>query len=108
MAETGAGLIQNPFIGKIDVETDGDEWHANPERAEQDNLRDNDLESTGWQQLRFNTHQIQEELAEYCIPKIAKMINRLGGVEEEGKLMPRKIDLKSVDGAYQLGLFDDL
>ena len=94
--------------GKIDVETDGDEWHANPERAGQDSLRDNDLESTGWQQLRFNTYQIQEALAEYCIPKIVKTINRLGGVEEEGKLMPRKIDLKSVDGSYQLGLFDDL
>ncbi len=27
------------------METDGDDWHANPEKAELDNLRDNDLKS---------------------------------------------------------------
>ena len=94
--------------GRIDIETDGDEWHANPEKAALDNLRDNDLESAGWQQLRFTTHQIQEQLAEYCIPKIVKTINNLDGLEEEGKLIPRKIDLNSPDGAYQPGLFDEL
>ena len=92
--------------GKIDIETDGDEWHANPEKAALDNLRDNDLESVGWQQLRFSAHQIQEELAEYCVPSIAKTINNLGGVQEEGGLAPRRIDLNSPDGTYQLGLFD--
>jgi len=93
--------------GKIDIETDGDEWHANPEKAKSDNLRDNDLESARWQQLRFTTHQIQEQMAEYCIPKIVETINNLDGMEEEGKFMPRKIDLNSPDGSYQLGLFDD-
>ncbi|MBI5293789.1 MAG: DUF559 domain-containing protein [Chloroflexi bacterium] len=94
--------------GKIDVETDGDEWHANPEKAASDNLRDNDLESAGWQQLRFTTHQIQEQMAEYCIPKIVETINNLDGLEEEGKFRPRKIDLNAPDGSYQLGLFDNL
>ena len=92
--------------GKIDIETDGDAWHANPEKAALDNLRDNDLESVGWNQLRFSTHQIQEEMAEYCVPNIAKTINNLGGLVEEGKFAPRKIDLNSPDGSYQLGLFD--
>lgn len=94
--------------GKIDVETDGDEWHANPEKAASDNLRDNDLESVGWQQLRFTTHQIQEQMAKYCIPKIVETINNLDGLEEEGKFTPRKMDLNAPGGAYQLGLFDNL
>jgi very-short-patch-repair endonuclease len=94
--------------GKIDVETDGDEWHANPERAAVDNLRDNDLESVGWQQLRFTAHQIQEQMGEYCVPKIAETINNLDGLEEEGKFTPRKIDLNAPAGSYQLGLFDKL
>lgn len=47
--------------GNIDVETDGDFWHANPQKAERDNLRDNDLKVEGWQVLRFNTRQIQEK-----------------------------------------------
>lgn len=92
--------------GKLDVETDGDEWHANPAKAALDNLRDNDLESRGWQQLRFTTKQIQEELAAYCVPKIVETINYLGGIQEEGKLLPRKIDLDRPGRAYQLGLFD--
>ncbi len=93
--------------GKLDVETDGDHWHANPEKAELDNLRDNDLESVGWQQLRFTERQIREQTADYCIPQIVATINRLGGLEEEGKLMPRKIDPNAPAGTYQPGLFDN-
>jgi very-short-patch-repair endonuclease len=93
--------------GPLDVETDGDEWHANPEKAVQDNLRDNDLESIGWQQLRFTTRQIQEQMAEYCIPTIADTINNLGGVEEDGKLLPRRFTGDAAGGTYQLGLFDE-
>jgi very-short-patch-repair endonuclease len=94
--------------GKIDIETDGDEWHANPEKAELDNLRDNDLKSAGWQNLRFTTRQIQEQTVEYCVPKIVKTINNLGGLEEEGKYMPRKIDSDAPAGTYQPSLFDDM
>jgi very-short-patch-repair endonuclease len=92
--------------GKIDVETDGDHWHANPEKAELDNVRDNDLESAGWQQLRFAERQIKEQTVEYCIPKIVKTINNLGGLEE-GRYMPRKIDPHAPTGIYQPSLFDD-
>ena len=91
--------------GNIDVETDGDFWHANPEKAEQDNLRDNNLKAEGWQVLRFNTKQIQEQVADYCVPTIAKTIGKLGDLDE-GKLIPRKINLDS--GSYQPSLFDDL
>jgi very-short-patch-repair endonuclease len=89
--------------GKIDVETDGDFWHANPERAEQDNLRDNNIETAGWKLLRFNTKQIQEQAGSYCVPKVVENINNLGGIDE-GKIIPRKI---GPDGApYQPSLFD--
>lgn len=91
--------------GNIDVETDGDFWHANPEKAEQDNLRDNDLKIEGWQVLRFNTKQIQEQAADYCVSTVAETINNLGGVDE-GKVIPRKINLDS--GSYQPSLFDGL
>lgn len=93
--------------GKIDVETDGDTWHADPERIPQDNLRDNDLETAGWRVLRFNTPHIREQMDEYCLPTVAENINRLGGVDEGG-LIPRRIDLNAPDGLQQMILFDDL
>jgi len=93
--------------GQIDVETDGDTFHANPERAPQDNVRDNDLKTVGWRVLRFNTPQIREKMAEYCLPTIVENINRLDGVDE-GRRVARRINLDAPDGAYQLGLFDDI
>lgn len=89
----------------VDVETDGDTWHANPEKAALDNLRDNALEAAGWKVLRFTTKQIREEAAGYCIATIRETIQKLGGVDE-GDLVPRQIN-PDVDGAVQLGLFDD-
>ena len=90
--------------GKLDVETDGDTWHADPKRIPEDNLRDNDLETAGWKLLRFNTRHIHEHLAEYCLPTIVENINNLGG-PDEGRLVPRHIRLNPA--SEQLGLFDD-
>ena len=92
--------------GSINVETDGDSWHAYPKKAAEDNLRDNALESVGWKVLRFSTTQIQGQAAEYCIRTVTDTVNNLGGVDE-GRFMPRKIDLKA-DGSSQLGLFNDI
>jgi very-short-patch-repair endonuclease len=97
----------NCASGKIDVETDGDEWHATPEKAELDNLRDNDLESAGWQSLRFTTRQINKQTVEYCVPTIEETINHLDGLEEQGRYMPRKIDPDAPAGTYQPSLFDN-
>ena len=91
--------------GKLAVETDGDTWHANPEKASQDNVRDNDLTAVGWNVLRFNTSQIRERMAEYCVPSVVKTVNSMGGVDEGG-ILPRKIDLNNA-GRRQLGLFDE-
>lgn len=90
--------------GKVDVETDGDFWHANSEKATEDNLRDNDLKTSGWQVLRFNTLQIQEQMGKYCLPTVVKSINNFGGIDE-GKVVPRKIDLNIPPGSYQPSLF---
>ncbi|GAB1470186.1 hypothetical protein MASR2M66_10630 [Chloroflexota bacterium] len=91
--------------GNIAIEADGDFWHANPEKAEEDNLRDNNLKISGWEVLHFNTRQIEEQMAEYCLPTIVKRINALGGLDE-GKTVSRKIDLKTPPGSYQPSLFD--
>lgn len=91
-------------LGNVDVEADGDFWHANPEKAVEDNLRDNDLKTSHWQVLRFNTLQIQEQMAEYCLPTVVKSINNFWGIDE-GKTIPRKIDLNIPPGSYQPSLF---
>lgn len=91
--------------GNIDVETDGDSWHANPEKAAQDRLRDNDLGVAGWKVLRFGTKEIRERVKEYCIPTVAESINKLGGISKD-RYLPRMINLDEL-GTYQMGLFDD-
>lgn len=91
--------------GKLDVETDGDTWHANPKRAAADNLRDNTLKTAGWDVLRFNTEQILEKASEYTVPIVLENINRLDGIDI-GRVLPRKFDFDSSDNLRQSGLFD--
>jgi very-short-patch-repair endonuclease len=91
--------------GKLNVETDGDTWHHTPERAPQDNVRDNALKTKGWRILRFNTKQINQELENYCLPTIVENINNLGGLDE-GRIIPRPISLDPYN-PRQLSLFDD-
>jgi len=91
--------------GHLNVETDGDRWHADPERIPLDNERDNDLAGAGWSVLRFNGKQIREQVVEYCIPAVMKTMNRLGGLSTEG-LIPRKFDPDFPDAPRQLTLFE--
>ena len=91
--------------GKIDVETDGDVWHANPERAPLDSLRDNALSTIGWKVIRFTERHIKEELETYCLPVVTENINRMGGLNGE-RQVGRKVDPD--DAPYQPSLFDDL
>jgi very-short-patch-repair endonuclease len=92
-------------IGNLDVETDGDTWHLGTERVANDNRRNNDIEGLGWHVLRFNTSQIQEQCEEYCIPQIKDVLNRLGGLTEDG-LVSRKFINKGGESAQQLSLFE--
>ncbi len=94
-------------LGRLAIETDGDTWHSNPEKAVEDNRRDNALEGAGWSLLRFNTPQLREQMQDYCLPTIVNKVNDLGGVDEGG-VIPRRIDLHPLDGLHQLGLFDGL
>jgi len=91
--------------GNLDIETDGDMWHSTPERSREDNIRNNALQAAGWYQLRFNTKQVCEKMADYCVPKIAETINHLGGIAEDKFSFGKKINLKSPQ-IYQAGLFD--
>lgn len=92
-------------LGKLDVETDGDTWHADRKRIPLDNLRDNDLATAGWAQLRFNGYHVREKMAEYCIPTITENIKKLDGMDE-GRVLPREIRPEGPQGT-QLSLFDD-
>ena len=92
--------------GKLNIETDGDTWHSDPQRIPQDNLRDNDLETSQWRLLRFNTLQIREQMETYCVPTIVDTINKLGGVRE-GRIIARRIN-HNPTAPTQLSLFDDL
>jgi len=92
--------------GNLDVETDGDLYHANSEKSVEDNRRNNDLEAAGWNVLRFSTLQIREKMEEDCIYKIRKTIDTLGGIEEGG-VIPRQIPPDLPSTARQMSLFDE-
>lgn len=93
--------------GKIDIETDGDTWHSQKERIPLDNTRNNALASKGWEVLRYNTKQIREESAKYCVSEIAKTITRLSGLQD-GNVVSR-VFYKSREGDtnQQLTLFEE-
>jgi len=91
--------------GQIDVETDGDTWHADSARIPLDNQRDNDLTGVGWSVLRFNGQQIRETAGEYCVPAVMTTINQLGGITTEG-IIPRTYDPDHPEAPRQLALFE--
>ena len=91
--------------GKIDIETDGDQWHHNPNSAEKDNLRNNDLSSRGWNIIRFNSNQIKEKIVAYCVPQIKSNINNLGGIKIDEYFSKRFEDYNE-EGDYQYNFFD--
>lgn len=91
--------------GKLDIETDGDLYHHNPEYAAKDNVRNNALTSANWRVLRFNKAQVQENRAEYCVASITENIRRLGGLDDQA-LVPRKFHATQRGVVQQLSLLD--
>jgi very-short-patch-repair endonuclease len=69
--------------GFVDIETDGDLWHANRSQIPLDNQRDNSIQTIGWHVLRFNSYQIREEMDQTCLPTIHHMVDELGGLSDE-------------------------
>jgi len=88
----------------IDVETDGDTWHAHKARIPLDNERDNAMNDLGWHVLRFNGQQVRERLEAYCLPKILSAINREGGLRTDD-LIPRTFNADDPVGPQQMPLF---
>ncbi len=87
--------------GQVDVECDGDTWHAQKDAIPKDNARNNFLTSRGWSVLRFASKQINEEL-QICLANVKDTVNTLGGLQTvEG--LPRRFE--GGDGARQLGLW---
>jgi very-short-patch-repair endonuclease len=87
--------------GKVDVECDGDTWHAQKDAIPKDNARNNFLTSRGWSVLRFASKQINEELS-ICLGNVKDTVNSLGGLETvEG--FPRRFE--GSDQARQLGFW---
>lgn len=64
--------------GNLDVECDGDAYHANPDRAAYDNRRNNFLTVRGWEVLRFTTAQIREEMPD-VMAHVRATLKRCGG-----------------------------
>jgi len=91
--------------GKIDIETDGDTWHAERERIRTDNDRNNDLTAARWHVLRFNGQEIREAAGTHCISRITELIGRLGGLKEE-TVVPRVFYELPDGSAQQLALFE--
>jgi very-short-patch-repair endonuclease len=89
----------------IDIETDGDSYHANPVKAAQDNRRNNDLESRGWSVLRFSSSQMEQE-PERAIHVLAEAIETYGGLLEPW-LAPRRFVPTPGGLAIQLALREE-
>lgn len=92
--------------GNVAIETDGDLWHLGRPHSTADNKRQNDLTSSGWHILRFDTHEIREEMASCCIRTVKETINKYKGLSDDG-LVPRKF-YTAADGStvQQLTLFE--
>ncbi|MCK5852193.1 DUF559 domain-containing protein [bacterium] len=66
---------------KIGIECDGDTYHMRPESVQYDKRRNNDLESLGWNVLRYTTEDIYGNL-DKSISQVKETINRYGGQKD--------------------------
>lgn len=65
----------------IDLECDGERYHALPEAFTKDRLRNNQLTSLGWHVLRFSSTEVNRKLNE-CLNMVDRTINTLKGLIE--------------------------
>jgi very-short-patch-repair endonuclease len=81
---------------QLAVECDGDTYHNKKEYVQSDKRRDNQLESKGWNVLRYTTDDIIYNLSDTVL-QIKETINKYGGEEDI-----------TVDGKYKYYPTDDL
>ena len=90
--------------GFIDIETDGDMWHAQKDRVKNDNERNNELAQKGWEVLRYNGEEIRSDIGK-CIREVLNTIETLKGLSDDG-LVPRKFVKEGGQVIQQLRLFE--
>ncbi len=88
--------------GKIDIETDGNYHHTNPEDVQKDKHRANDLATKKWGFLRFTTEDVHERMP-YCIDMINQTIDGYGGLKV-GRFKPRR--MSEPKGTFQMSFLD--
>lgn len=89
--------------GQLDVECDGDTWHLQPDAVRRDKRRNNWLESRGWNVLRFDGQEINQEMPK-CLDQVKSVVNGLGGMRRPGTI-PRIFRSESGNYAQQLELW---
>lgn len=62
----------------LDIECDGDRYHANPARARGDNRRNNYLTARGWSVLRFSTAEVEQDMPR-VLREVRKTMRDCGG-----------------------------
>lgn len=67
--------------GNLDIECDGDAYHAGSDRADADSERDNTLTTAGWHVLRFSGRRIKDD-TDKCMETVRRTVRRLGGAGE--------------------------
>jgi len=90
--------------GFIDLETDGDTWHAQRDRIKTDNQRNNQLAQKGWQVLRYNGDEIRSNM-DHCVREVQKTITTLDGLSDDG-LVPRVFTKDGDQVVQQLSMFE--
>jgi very-short-patch-repair endonuclease len=90
--------------GFIDVETDGDTWHAQKDRIKTDNERNNQLAQKGWQVLRYNGDEIRSNMG-HCVREVQKTITTLDGLSDDG-LVSRVFVKEGDQVIQQLSMFE--
>jgi very-short-patch-repair endonuclease len=65
----------------LDIECDGETYHAGRDKADQDRERDNTLTTAGWHILRFSGRRILSD-TDKCVETVRRTVRRLGGVSE--------------------------
>jgi len=84
--DTGYMLDMAVFCrdSNLDIECDGEAYHAGRDKADEDRERDNTLTTAGWHILRFSGRRILGE-TDKCAETVRRTVRRLGGVSGKGR-----------------------
>jgi very-short-patch-repair endonuclease len=89
--------------GFVDLETDGDTWHARKDRIPLDNDRNNKLAQIGWRVLRYDGKQLSN--IGKCLREVRNTITTLKGLSDDG-LVPRVFYQQGNQSIQQLSMFE--